>query len=467
MQEDAPARFFSKGSIIALTKTQKSIVGGMTVLGLAGIICKLVGVMFTIPLTWLIGADGLGVYQTVFPTYNLLLTVSSAGLPVAVSRMVSHSLAKDDPRSAKRIFHVALCLLTALGLICTILMLAGNSFLVARVNEPQSSAGFYAIAPCLVIVCMLSAFRGFMQGQQNMTPTAISQLIEQVGKVFISLPLAYIGAQTSVAYGAAGALLGITVVEAVALVYMIALYMRRRSAFAAIPQLADSAPASAQSLAMQLTKISIPITIGACIVPLSQFVDSSMLLRRMVDAGIAQAEALPLYGIFSGMVIKLINVPTALALAVSMSLVPAISAAKAINDDEGVRRQSDLGLRFAFLIGFPCSIGMSLLSKPILAVLAINFALGHWNSYYSALIYLNDASKFPLQIVLRDILVQNSVDITNSAVAGDVNNQMHKQYLSELLKYSLIIVSSAPLLVVYPFLQKYFIKGTMIGSIKG
>lgn len=367
MQEDDPARLFSKGSIIALTKTQKSIVGGMTVLGLAGIICKLVGVMFTIPLTWLIGADGLGVYQTVFPTYNLLLTVSSAGLPVAVSRMVSHSLAKDDPRSAKRIFHVALCLLTALGLICTILMLAGNSFLVARVNEPQSSAGFYAIAPCLVIVCMLSAFRGFMQGQQNMTPTAISQLIEQVGKVFISLPLAYIGAQTSVAYGAAGALLGITVVEAVALVYMIALYMRRRSAFAAIPQLADSAPASAQSLAMQLTKISIPITIGACIVPLSQFVDSSMLLSRMVDAGIAQAEALPLYGIFSGMVIKLINVPTALALAVSMSLVPAISAAKAINDDEGVRRQSDLGLRFAFLIGFPCSIGMSLLSKPILA----------------------------------------------------------------------------------------------------
>ena len=107
------------------------------------------------------------------------------------------------------------------------------------------------------------------------------------------------------------------------------------------------------------------------------------------------------------------------------------------------------------------------LSKPILAVLAINFALGHWNSYYSALIYLNDAGKYPLQIILRDILVQNSVDVTNSAAAGDINNQMHKQYLSELLKYSLIIVSSAPLLIVYPFLQKYFIKGTMIGSVKG
>lgn len=106
------------------------------------------------------------------------------------------------------------------------------------------------------------------------------------------------------------------------------------------------------------------------------------------------------------------------------------------------------------------------LSKPIIAVMALNFALGLWNSYYSALIYLSDASKYPLQIVLRDILIQNTVDLT-SMVGTDINSQLHQQYLSELLKYSLIIVSSLPLLIVYPFLQKYFIKGTMIGSVKG
>ena len=106
------------------------------------------------------------------------------------------------------------------------------------------------------------------------------------------------------------------------------------------------------------------------------------------------------------------------------------------------------------------------LAKPILAVLALNFALSHWNSYYSALLYLNDASKYPLQIVLRDILIQNTVDLTN-VVGVDVNNALHNQYLSELLKYSLIIVSSLPLLIVYPFIQKYFIKGVMIGSVKG
>lgn len=350
-----------------MSKASKSIVGGMTVLGMTGIICKLVGVLFSIPLTWLIGADGLGIFQSVFPTYNLLLTISSAGLPVAISRMVSHCLAKDNPYGAKRVFRVALWLLTALGCLCTLLMLAGATSLAKLVNEPQALLGFRVIAPCVALVCVLSAFRGFMQGQQNMVPTATSQLIEQVGKVFVSLPLAYFGARIGLAQGAAGALLGITIVEALALLYMVILYFRRRGTFDSIPQLAQEPPVETRALARQLLVISIPITISACIVPLAQFVDSSMLVDRMMASGIAQENARPLYGLFSGLVIRLINVPTALALAVSMSLVPAISSAKALEDQRAIARQSDLGLRFAFLIGFPCSIGMSVLSKPILA----------------------------------------------------------------------------------------------------
>lgn len=350
-----------------MAKTTKSIVGGMTVLGLTGIICKLVGVLFVIPLTWLIGADGLGIYQAVFPTYNLLLTISSAGLPVAISRMVSHCLAKDDPRGAKQVFRAALWLLAALGMICTLFILAGSNMLAQRVSMPESQTGFIVIAPCVFIVCVLSAFRGFMQGQQNMAPTATSQLIEQVGKVFVSLPLAYLGSRVGIAEGAAGALLGTTLVEALALVYMMILYFRRRVAFDAQPQLSQDALPPTSAVMTKLLKISVPITIGSCIVPLAQFVDSAMLVDRMVISGMTIEQARPLYGLFTGMVIRLINIPTALALAVSMSLVPAISSAKAVNNDDGVRRQSDLGLRFAFLIGMPCSIGMSLLSKEIIS----------------------------------------------------------------------------------------------------
>ncbi len=350
-----------------MAKATKSIVGGMTVLGMTGIICKLVGVLFSIPLTWLIGADGLSIFQSVFPTYNLLLTVSSAGLPVAISRMVSHCLAKDDPHGAKRVFKSALWMLTGLGCLCTLIMLVGSRQLAVIVDEPYSVKGFLVIAPCVAFVCILSAFRGFMQGQQNMVPTAMSQLIEQVGKVFISLPLAYMGSRIGIAEGAAGALLGITIVEAIALLYMIILYLRRKHVFDSIPQLSQDASVSGAATAGQLLRISVPITISACIVPLAQFVDSAMLVSRMMDSGLTREMARPLYGLYSGMVIRLINIPTALALAVSMSLVPAISSAKATDNYDGIRRQSDLGLRFAFLIGFPCSVGMSLLAREIVS----------------------------------------------------------------------------------------------------
>lgn len=349
-----------------MSNKSKSIIGGMTVLGLAGVICKLVGVLYSIPLTWLIGTEGLGVYQAVFPAYNLLLTISSAGLPVAVSRLVARCLVKDDPRGAKGVFRAALLLLLVLGSIATLLMLAGSGLLAAASDQPDSRIGFQVIAPCVVIVCVLSAFRGFMQGQQNMTPTAVSQLIEQVGKVFLALPLAYIGNRHSVAYGAAGALLGTTLVEGIALLYMVILYRRKRRSFGELPQISQEAPEPPLTIARQLLTISVPITIGACIVPLSQYIDSVIMVGRLVTAGIDNAQAGAMYGLFSGTVIRIINIPTALALAVSMSLVPAISSAKALEDSGAIARQTDLGMRFAFLIGLPCSIGMSVLAEPLM-----------------------------------------------------------------------------------------------------
>ena len=349
-----------------MTNKSKSIIGGMTVLGFAGVICKLVGVLYSIPLTWMIGTSGLGVYNAVFPAYNLLLTISSAGLPVAVSRLVARGLAKDDPRSAKHVFKTALLLLLLLGSVATILMIAGIDVFVTASDQPESRLGFLVIAPCVAIVCVLSAFRGFMQGQQNMTPTAISQLIEQVGKVFLALPMAYFGSQRGIEYGAAGALLGTTIVEGIALLYMVILYFRRSAAFAAIPQLCEEPPAASSYVAKQLMTISIPITIGACIVPLSQYIDSTMLVGRLMSTGMEAGMASSVYGLFSGTVIRIINIPTALALAVSMSLVPAISSAKAVEDNDAVIRQTDLGMRFAFLIGLPCSIGMSVLSEPLM-----------------------------------------------------------------------------------------------------
>lgn len=361
-----------------MSEKQKSIVGGMTVLGITGLICKIIAVLYRIPLAWLIGEQGIGTFQLVFPTYNLLLTLSSAGLPVAISRMVSFSLARNDPRNAHRTFKHALYILTMLGAIGTFLMIVFHPFLSERVGDPETQAGFIAIAPALLIVCTMSAFRGLLQGQQNMVPTAVSQLIEQIAKVIISLPLAFLGArigvsepgQINIGYAAAGALLGTSIGEAIALFYMTVVYRKNKPQLLRRTQDETAEPISRGAMIKRLVSLSVPITLAACIVPLASFIDSGMVVNQLIgSAGFAREEARAMFGRYSGYVINYINVPTAFAQAISMSMVPAVSAGLARGDYAAVRRQSHTGLRMAFLIGLPCSVGMSMLSKELLMFL--------------------------------------------------------------------------------------------------
>ncbi len=351
-----------------MSAQSKSVAKGISILGITGIINKFIGVLYSIPLARILGDQGLGLFQTVFPTYNLLLTVSSAGLPVAVSRMVAHYLAKEDGRNARRVFRFALLLLSCIGAFFSVLLLLTSGFLVRVVGVEEAVKGFRAIAPCVGIVCVLSAFRGFFQGQQNMVPTALSQFIEQVGRVAVALPLAALGMKRSMADGAAGALLGITIVELFALIYMVIRYFWKKQNLTGEIRESSEPPASAAYLIRRLAVIAIPVTISACIIPFSSFIDSAMMVNRMVSSGLPRETATSLYGVFSGMVLRLINIPTALALAISMSLVPAVSAAKALENGPAIRAESNTGIRYAFLIGFPCAIGMSVLAKPILAL---------------------------------------------------------------------------------------------------
>ena len=168
-----------------MTQKQKTLIGGVSILGVAGIICKVVGVLYRIPLAHLIGPEGMGVYHKVFPAYNLLLTISSAGLPVAISRMVAHYVPREDPLSARRIFRMAMRMLFILGAVTTALMLLFSGTLASWQGTEETRLGYMAIGPSLFFVCVMSAYRGFLQGQRNMVPTAVSQLIEQVGRVFM------------------------------------------------------------------------------------------------------------------------------------------------------------------------------------------------------------------------------------------------------------------------------------------
>ena len=357
-----------------MSQKQKNLIGGISLLGLAGIICKLVGVLYRIPLAQDIGADGIGIYQLVFPSYNLLLTISSAGVPVAISRMVSSCLAQNDPRNARRVFRASLMILTGLGIVTSAILAIFSGSFASATGSPQAQTGFLCIAPSLLLVCVMSAFRGIMQGRREMAPTAVSQLIEQVGKVFIALPMAnlfYAKGQTAIeqaALGAAGALMGTSVAEALALVYMAIRFLLSRKTYNAIPQ-DESRPAmSYRYLCWHVVLVAVPITIGACIVPLAGTIDSFMLVNIM-DKYMAEGEALRYYGVYSALVLTMINVPTGIAMAMSINLVPSVSNGFARQDFDYIRRESATGLKLASLIGLPCSVGMSMLAEPILSVL--------------------------------------------------------------------------------------------------
>ncbi len=349
-----------------MTQKQKSLIGGVSILGAAGLICKVVGVLYRIPLAHLIDPMGMAIYHKVFPAYNLLLTISSAGIPVAISRMVSHYVTKDEPGNARRIFKIALYLLCLLGLITTVLMMVFSRQIAAWQGTEEAAAGYLCIAPSLFCVCAMSAYRGYMQGQRHMLPTAVSQLIEQVGKVAIALPLAALGmAKGGVVWGAAGALLGSTIGEAAALLYMIWQHKKARHGEAALQRESEEM-LHGKTIAKRLVFIAIPITLGACIVPLAGFIDSVMLTQLMEKAGMAREDALIRYGAYSGPVLTLINVPTALAMAMSTNLVPSIASGLARGDHIYVQSETATGLRMASVIGFPCSIGMSILAQPLL-----------------------------------------------------------------------------------------------------
>ena len=205
-----------------------------------------------------------------------------------------------------------------------------------------------------------------MQGMRRMMPTAVSQLIEQVGKVAIALPLASIGfarggEETGWIMGSAGALLGTSLAECAAMLYMII----RCHFVKTQPALPNESPISGRTLAKRIVMIAIPITLGACIVPLSNSIDASMLKSLMMDSGFTDKAAQARHGLLTGIVFPLINVPTALAMAMSTNLVPAVASGLARKDMKFVARETGIGLQVASVVGFPCSIGMSLLAKPI------------------------------------------------------------------------------------------------------
>ena len=389
--------------------------GGAAILAMGILVVKVIGLFYKIPLVNIIGSEGSADFNTAYNIYSVLLTISTAGLPVAVSKMVSEANALGRQNQVHKVFRLSLAAFLTLGVVSFLIMYFGSEQLAGMMHDSLAAAGIRALAPAVICVGCLSAFRGYAQGHGNMTPTAVSQILEALCKLVIGLGLAYwlvrAGQPSHVA--AAGAITGVTVGTILALAYMIFNFVSTRMREEKDTQ---DAPDSARRILSTLMKIAIPITISSSMVGIVTVIDSALvqgqiqkvlisdpdswaLYQQVVDfapleaardawqqavSSGAAAEAVSqlygavelaaenisrsLYGNYSG-ALTIYNLPLSLMAAITASVIAAVSAALARRDRRGAARITGSALRITALLAFPMGVGLFVLGTPIIRLI--------------------------------------------------------------------------------------------------
>jgi stage V sporulation protein B len=347
-----------------------SLLKGTLILSIAGVIVKVIGAVYRIPLANIITSEGMGYYGSAYPIYGFLIAISTTGLPTAISKLVSEKMALGQPGEAHRVFRVSFVTLFAVGLISSTALFAASKYLVNAIQNPKAYYSMIAVAPALFFVPLMSAFRGYFQGLQNMVPTALSQVFEQLGRVIVGFILAIVLLPRGLEYAAAGASFGASsgAVAGLIVIYMVYLLNKKKI-------LADGKHSpigvreSTNSILYRLFAIAIPITLGTSVMPLMTLIDLGIVVRRLQFAGFSIEQSNSMYGQLSQMAATLINFPQVITVALAASLVPAVSESVARRDWQGLRRKSVVGMKTGILVGLPASAGLFVLARPIMLML--------------------------------------------------------------------------------------------------
>lgn len=331
-------------------------------LALSGMIAKILGAVYRIPLTNLLGAEGIGIYQLVFPIYALMLTLSSSGIPTAISRLVSEKRALGNFEDSKRIMKSAFFLLFVLGSLAMIIMFAISVPLADLQGNSVIKFGYYAVAPSILIVAISAYFKGWFQGNMNMLPTALSQIAEQTFKMIFGLMFAYLLLPQGIINAVVGALIGITLSEFIAMLIMAVIYFAKRDKNS--PKVPFDLTAT-----KNIVRVSLPIMASGLIFPIVQFVDSLLIVNLLSARGLAHDIAIGQYGILSAPVNSLINMPIVITLAFAIAIVPIISSKRALRDAVTIKDKSSMAVKLSFLIGAPCFVAIFVLAKPLMQIL--------------------------------------------------------------------------------------------------
>ena len=343
---------------------------GTLILTIAGFVVKAIGSINWILLSRILGGEGIGIYQMAFPIYLLLLQVSSAGVPIAISILTAERLALNDYTGAKRVFNISFTMLTITGLIASLAMFFGADWLISSgiIQESRAYYSLIALAPAIFFVTWISCFRGYIQGYEMMTPTAMSQIVEQILRVVVMLGAAAILLPYGLPEAAGGASLGAGIGAFGAFLVLLYYYYKLPKA----PATGESFKGQRESSKEVLTRLiwlALPISLASIMLPLTANLDLIIVPRRLLVAGFSLNEATELFGYLTGMAVPLINLATIITAALATSIVPSISHAFAKHDHEGIYNCTAGAMRLSFMGTVPFTVMLYVLAAPTVTLI--------------------------------------------------------------------------------------------------
>lgn len=380
-----------KGDEMGNNQKNNNLLGGSfvkmaAILAAAGLVVRFIGFLYRLPLTNMIGDEGNGIYAAGYNIYNFFLIMSSAGLPVAISRMIAEKLALEEYSNARKIFKVSMAAAGGLSLLFAILMAVGTYIFYSYCTATGKTDNLwypsvwclYTLSPTIFIVGVMAVYRGYFQGFQTTVPTALSQIVEQVFNAVFSVYFAWVLIKYGVEFGAAGGTAGTGIGALSGLIILVAFYamtIKNRNAIFAQDKKNYRVEGSGE-IVVNLVKIAVPVITGTAIFSMTNFVDMVMVNSRLAAAGFDHNTIVKLYGQLNGKYVTLTTMPVAISTAIATAVIPSIAASMARKEHDIVQSKVDTALRVTMMISIPAAGGLGALGTPILAMLFPKYAEG-------------------------------------------------------------------------------------------
>ena len=422
---------------------KQTFLHGTALLAMSTAIVKLIGAFYSIPLKAIIGDQAFGYYSTAYEIYTLLLMISTAGLPVAMSRMISQASSLENYQQVRKIYTTARTIFLTLGLLGTVLMMVFCRQLAQFQKQPNAWVTILALGPACFLICLMSTYRGFFQGQGNMKPTSVSQVMEAAVKLTVGLSMAVLVLwyTRNYAYAAGGAIFGVTMSCLISSFYLNHCF---RKSYKDLPVGGDTAD-SGKTIAKSLLAIAIPITIGSVGLHILTVLETRVYMSQLLEF-MSQESADLQKGIYN-FIQKIFNMPCAFITPITISIIPAITSQITTGDLKAAKATEESAARVTALISMPCAVGLLVLAEPVTAL------LGGYSGENLAL-----ATK--LMSVLAVCIIFNATVLLTNAIMqahGHVNLPVINMFVGGFMKLAAVFILTGN--------QHIGILGTPIGSL--